>query len=85
MSIGTRPAEGPSLRAGEHADLYREHCYDAEGNRFTVLMIVDEDTARGVEYALEDGTPVVPAEPGRFLIPETGKFIARRDEPDAGT
>lgn len=66
-------------------ELYRERCLDEAGNQFTVVMSEAPETPGAVIYALEDGTPVVPADPGVFVIPETGKIIRRREEPDAGT
>jgi len=40
-------------------ELFREVCYDEDGNKVLVIAWLDLPCLSGVSYTLEDGTPVM--------------------------
>jgi hypothetical protein len=58
-------------------ELYREHCQDEDGNRYTVVVSRPYPDLSITHYELDDGTPVLFVDDCLFEIESTGKQLTR--------
>jgi hypothetical protein len=58
-------------------ELYREHCQDEDGNRYTVVVSRPYPDLGITHYELDDGTPVRFVDDCLFEIEATGTVLTR--------